>query len=68
MRAEKEVPQRYTVEEYLRMERAADVRHEYMDGEIFEMSGETIPHGRISSNIIVSLSGQLRGKGCDIFT
>ncbi|HVF27794.1 MAG TPA: Uma2 family endonuclease [Pyrinomonadaceae bacterium] len=68
MRAEKEVPQRYTVEEYLRMERAADVRHEYLDGEIFEMSGETVSHGRISSNIIISLGGQLRGKGCDVFT
>ncbi len=68
MRAEKEVPQRYTAEEYLRMERASEVRHEYLDGEIFEMSGETIPHGRISSNLIISLGTQLRGKGCDIFT
>lgn len=68
MRAEKEVPQRYTVEEYLRMERASEVRHEYLDGEIFEMAGETVSHGRICTNIIISLGAELRDKGCDIFT
>lgn len=68
MRAEKQILHRYTVEEYLQMERAADVRHEYLDGEIFEMSGETIPHGRISTNLIADLRTQLRGKDCDVFT
>ncbi len=64
----KEFSQRYTVEAYLEMERAADVRHEYLDGEIFEMAGETIPHGRISTNIVVALGTQLRGKDCDVFS
>ncbi len=68
MRAEKQIPQRYTVEEYLEMERAAEVRHEYLDGAIFEMSGETIPHGRISTNLIAEFRRQLKGKDCDVFT
>ena len=68
MHAEKQFLQRYTVEEYLQIERAADVRHEYLDGAIFEMAGETIPHGRICSNIISSLGTQLRGIDCDVFT
>lgn len=54
----------YTVEEYLQMERAAEVRHEYLDGEIFEMAGETIAHGDICTNIVVSLGTQLRGTPC----
>jgi len=29
---------RYSIEEYLEMERDADVRHEYQDGEILAMS------------------------------
>lgn len=68
MRAEKQFPQRYTVEEYLQMERASEVRHEYLDGAIFEMAGETIPHGRISTNLVAEFRTQLRGKDCDVFT
>lgn len=54
----------YTVEEYLRMEQASEVRHEYLDGEIFEMAGESIAHGDITTNIVMSLGTQLRGTPC----
>ncbi len=57
-----------TVEEYLDMERASEVRHEYLDGEIFEMSGESLEHGRISTNLVISLGTQLRGKSCDVLS
>src|SRR3982751_627227 len=59
---------RYTVEEYLEMERASEVRHEYLDGEIFEMSGETLSHGRICTNLVAELRTQLRGKPCDVLS
>lgn len=59
---------RYTVEEYLEMERASEVRHEYLDGEILEMSGESLSHGRICTNLVVSLGTQLRGKHCDVLS
>jgi Uma2 family endonuclease len=59
---------RYTVEEYLEMERASEVRHEYLDGRIFEMSGESLSHGRISTNLVISLGLQLRGKPCDVLS
>lgn len=58
----------YTVDEYLEMERASEVRHEYLDGEIYEMSGESIAHGRICTNLVVSLGSQLRGKPCDVLS
>ena len=54
----------YTVEEYLQMERASEVRHEYLDGEIFEMAGETIAHGDISTNLTRIISTQLLGTPC----
>lgn len=54
----------YTVEEYLRMERDSEVRHEYLDGEIFEMAGESIPHGDITTNIVAEFRTQLRGTPC----
>ncbi|HZZ77729.1 MAG TPA: Uma2 family endonuclease [Gemmataceae bacterium] len=59
---------RYTVDEYLTMERAAIERHVYLDGEIFAMAGESIPHGTISVNIVVSLGTQLKGTPCQAFT
>lgn len=59
---------RYTVEDYLEMERASEVRHEYLDGEVFEMSGESLSHGRICTNIVASLATQLKGKPCDVLS
>src|SRR5262245_54538430 len=54
----------FTVDEYLEMERAAEERHEYLDGEIIAMAGESLQHGDISVNVVASLAYQLRGKPC----
>lgn len=59
---------RFTVEEYLAYERASETRHEYLDGEIFEMAGESDAHGDISTNVIIALGPQLRLVGCRIRT
>lgn len=59
---------RYTVEEYLTMERAAEVRHEYFDGEIFEMAGESLAHGRICTNVVTELRTRLKGRPCDVLS
>ena len=56
----------FTVDEYLEMERAAEERHEYVDGEIFKMAGESDEHGDISVNLILALGNQLRGKDCRV--
>jgi Uma2 family endonuclease len=34
----------YTPEEYLELERKSENRHEYIDGEIFEMAGDGKRH------------------------
>ncbi|HKQ08803.1 MAG TPA: Uma2 family endonuclease [Blastocatellia bacterium] len=54
----------YTIEEYLEMERQAEERHEYLDGYVILMSGESIAHGDISANIAGLLHPQLRGTPC----
>jgi Uma2 family endonuclease len=59
---------RYTVSEYLALERAACARHEYLDGQIYAMAGESPNHGRICVNLTVALSLQLRGSGCEVFS
>jgi Uma2 family endonuclease len=55
---------RYTYREYLALERGANVRHEFFDGEIYAMAGGTREHAAICANLTASLSAQLRGRGC----
>ena len=55
---------RFTVEQYLAFERAAEERHEYFDGEIIAMAGERLPHGIISTNLVVIVGMQLKGSPC----
>ena len=51
-------------EDYLAMERQADLRHEFVDGEIFAMAGESLEHSVICTNLAYLMVGQLRGKPC----
>jgi Uma2 family endonuclease len=54
----------YTVDEYLVIERASQERHEYLDGQIYAMAGESGEHGDISANLIATVVIQLRGTPC----
>jgi Uma2 family endonuclease len=50
-----------TVDDYFAMEREAEERHIYLDGEIVAISGASNEHGDISVNIAVSLATQVKG-------
>jgi Uma2 family endonuclease len=54
----------YTNEEYLAMEREAEERHEYIDGYIYEMAGESQEHGEICSNLSGIIVPQISGTNC----
>jgi Uma2 family endonuclease len=56
-----------TFEEYLRIERAADHRSEFYNGEMFAMAGNSPRHSRIASNINGLFWSQLRGRPCEPF-
>lgn len=58
----------YTIDEYLKIDRASDERHVYLDGQIFMMAGESDAHGDISVNVVVSLGGQLLDSPCRVRT
>lgn len=51
-------------EEYLAEERAALDKHEYYQGEIFAMSGASLKHNIIFSNLFGELAHKLKSKGC----
>ena len=51
-------------EHYLELERAAPEKHEYFNGEIFDMAGMSEEHANIASNINASLHFQLKKRPC----
>ena len=54
-------------EDYLVMERASETKHEYYKGEVFAMSGASIPHNNIAYNINRLVIPHLHGKGCKLY-
>jgi Uma2 family endonuclease len=57
-----------TEEEYLAFDRAAEVRSEFVDGEMFAMSGGSLWHSHLAMNIAAELHNSLRGTTCRAFT
>lgn len=56
-------PQKMTIAEYFAWEPQQDVRYEYVNGEIFAMTGGTIPHNDIALNLYTALRPHLRQRG-----
>ena len=57
-----------TVEEYFRFEERSPIKHEYVAGEVYAMSGATVRHDRIATNVLVRLSLVARPGPCDVFS
>jgi Uma2 family endonuclease len=62
-----QVKAHYTPEEYLALERQAEYKSEYFDGEIFAMTGASRRHNLVAGNVLASLHGQLRKRPCEIY-
>jgi len=58
---------RLTENEYLEIERASDVRHEYLGGLVYAMAGASAIHNLLAGNLFARLRGHVRGKGCQVF-
>jgi Uma2 family endonuclease len=50
--------------EYLQGELASEIRHEYVAGNVYAVSGGTLNHQRIAGNFIRMVGNQLAGKPC----
>ena len=58
----------FTPEEYIASERKAMVKSEYLKGQIIAMSGASLAHTRITTDIVTELNIQLRGGNCEVIT
>jgi Uma2 family endonuclease len=55
-----------TPAEYLEWEEQQELRYEYIDGEIYAMTGGTLNHSKIGGNFYYLLQTHLRGGGCQV--
>ncbi len=55
----------YTIEEYFELEKHSDIRHEFVNGKLYAMPGESIIANRIADNCGFQLRLQLNKKGYD---
>jgi Uma2 family endonuclease len=58
----------FSPEEYLAFERGTDARHEYLDGHVYAMAGESIEHSRICVNVAGELRARLKGRPCEVLS
>jgi len=58
---------KYTPQEYLDIERKAETKSEYFNGEIFALAGASKKHNIIVANIIIELGAQLKKRLCQIY-
>jgi Uma2 family endonuclease len=57
-------PARISVEEYLELERAGEVKHEYVDGYMILMAGGSRNHSRLGVRALGALERRLQGGSC----
>lgn len=55
-------------EEYLAIERVADYKSEFVNGEMFAMAGGLEPHNLVASNVNRELGNALKSLPCRVYT
>jgi len=58
----------FSIENYLDFERVQTERHEFLDGSVYAMAGESPNHSTICFNLNTIVGLQLRGKRCRGFS
>jgi Uma2 family endonuclease len=61
--------QSIAVEEWRELERTSrEIKHEYIDGQIYAMAGGTLAHGYITDNAMIALRIALGKRACRVYT
>ncbi len=62
------LPSGWTTEDYLAFEEHSAVRHEFVHGHVYAMSGGTQVHSQLGGVAVALLRGLARGGPCRVFT
>ena len=57
-----------TLEEFFKFEEHSKIRHEYVDGAAFAMSGASVAHERIRQRLVMAFGTHLIGGPCQVFS
>ena len=58
--------ERLTIEEYIEFDKNSEERWEYFDGDVVSMSGGTLAHNQLSTNLLTGLQKDALAKGCRV--
>lgn len=58
---------RYTFRDYLAVEEAGTIKHEFLDGEIYAMAGGSPLHAALAAAVIAALGGRVPA-GCRVYS
>lgn len=57
-----------TYAEYLVLEQKSETKHEWLNGEIFDMAGSTLEHAALALSVAAELRNALRDQPCRVFS
>ncbi len=60
-------PLKINVADYLEGELISEIKHEYINGDVYAMAGAKRVHNLISGNLFAALHNHLRGTPCRVF-
>ena len=60
-------PDYISPEEYLKLEELSQIKHEYIQGEIYAMAGASDAHVTVAGNLFALLRNHVRGSGCRVY-
>jgi Uma2 family endonuclease len=61
-------PHDFTYADYLALEEVSNVKHEFLDGEVYAMAGGTPMHALLAATVSALLHQQLRGGSCRVYS
>jgi Uma2 family endonuclease len=57
----------FTPEAYLQLEEKSNIKHEYIDGQVYAMAGTTDTHNTIALNLALLIRNHFRGSDCRVY-
>lgn len=60
-------PSFMTLEEYFAFEEKSPLKHEFVNGVVFAMSGVSVAHAGVTRNLVVAFAARLKRGSCEVF-